>query len=610
MRAIPLAAGLLACVLTPAAGAVTLYPLTITVRDSVTDAPCAARVSVWDSLGGSRFPNDVPQNSLFHLANGGYFYTQGVSHVEAPQGPTAVVVTRGPQYRPGVVVVRADRESTVTVRIGQWIALADSGWFSGDAHTHIDHAETYYTLTPTDAKWMADAEGVNVANCLDNDYYFTGAPDPVSDASCIVYMAEENRASVFGHTDFLGITQLVSPYFGELGWPMIADLAESVHAQPNGVVVAAHPVTTDRFSLLGVWPGTGLARELPVDAALGHIDAFDVASYSNGLHRFVETALWYQLLNCELAIGASAGTDAAMNRIWDPPMGGYQVFAHSESLAYAAWCAALKAQRTFVTNGPMITHFDVDGHAAGDSLSFTGPGPFAVSVALSVRSHFPVHRVEIVRNANVEASLALPGGVSALDTTVALSVPDGSWIAARVWGASPGMYVPGDSLFAHTSPVYVRVNGRRAVHPDDAGAMVAWIDSLVALTLAHGAWESPADSMRVFDTFAAGRAYYAERAELGTTRVSMSARSVLALRCTPQPARSGATFVWGAARGPASIRIYSIDGALIRAARDDARGTFRWDGRDARGRAVASGVYVCSVESGDARGSMRFVLTP
>jgi hypothetical protein len=250
----------------------------------------------------------------------------------------------------------------------------------------------------------------------------------------------------------------------------------------------------------------------------------------------------------------------------------------------------------------MITRFLVGGHAAGDSLSFTGEGPFPLTIDLSVRSHFPVSRVDVVRNGETALSLDLAGGATSVDTTLALDVTEGSWLAARVSGVTPGPFVAGDSLFAHTSPVYVRVNGRRAIHPGDAGAMVAWIDSLVALTALNGSWTTPEDSARVFDTFAAARAYYEERAEFGTTAAPapgpVSAAHPSALRCLRHAVRGPAVFATAAS---AEVAVYSLDGRLLRAGRAGADGRFTWDGRDARGRLAAAGVYVCATRGASAR---------
>ena len=57
--------------------------------------------------------------------------------------------------------------------------------------------------------------------------------------------------------------------------------------------------------------------------------------------------------------------------------------------------------------------------------------------------------------------------------------------------------------------------------------------------------------------------------------------------------------------GPAAVRIFSVNGRLVRVLveRPFTPGQYRvrWDGRDERGRPVASGVYVLEATSGGER---------
>src|SRR5262249_6846495 len=75
--------------------------------------------------------------------------------------------------------------------------------------------------------------------------------------------------------------------------------------------------------------------------------------------------LWYRLLNCGLRVPATAGTDVFLNRIGSNLPGGDRVYVHVDCpLTYAGWVDGLKAGRSFVTRGPMLT-FTVDGLGRG-----------------------------------------------------------------------------------------------------------------------------------------------------------------------------------------------------------------------------------------------------
>lgn len=81
----------------------------------------------------------------------------------------------------------------------------------------------------------------------------------------------------------------------------------------------------------------------------------------------------------------------------------------------------------------------------------------------------------------------------------------------------------------------------------------------------------------------------------------------------PNPAR-GETSLEYVVSSPARVRvvIYDVRGRLVRELRDGRRvpGTYseRWDGRDASGEAVASGVYLARVSVGDERAGVKIAL--
>jgi len=93
--------------------------------------------------------------------------------------------------------------------------------------------------------------------------------------------------------------------------------------------------------------------------------------------------------------------------------------------------------------------------------------------------------------------------------------------------------------------------------------------------------------------------------DAATVELDFSADHQLLLRAYPNPTPGDVRFAFAAppqADG-AVLRVYSIDGRLVREIRADvvrgAPAELRWDGRDARGVPAASGVYLCEVHAGD-----------
>jgi len=142
--------------------------------------------------------------------------------------------------------------------------------------------------------------------------------------------------------------------------------------------------------------------------------------------------------------------------------------------SYDAWMKGLKAGRTFATNGPMF-EFTAGGKSLGETVELKAPG--MISVTGEVRSQFPLSQAEIVFNGQVLDTIKATGANStriAIAQTV--SITSSGWIALRARGEQhPDA---GSSLFGHTSPVYIHVEGYPNDAREDATYFVNWIDRL------------------------------------------------------------------------------------------------------------------------------------
>jgi len=577
--------------------------LTCSIVDAGGGAGIPARCRVVNVQGNNFYPS--PDTSFFSPASGGYFYTRGSFSCTVSTGPIVVTVKHGFEYREAIsdLIVRAD--TSIVIALDRIASMGSLGWYSGDTHVHINHGGGYYNLDPEDALLMARAEGLAIANCLDNEYYFTGASDECSTPECVIFMSQEWRSSSFGHLGLLGMRSLV-PDFSSAWWPMNMDVADSAHARPGALVISAHPVPCNVYSQIESWPGSGLARELPIDCIAHRVDAMDVMSYSNLNNGGIELALWYRLLNCGFRIPASAGTDACMNRLDSNPLGGFRTYGHidSGSLSAYGWFEALAAGRTFITNGPLITRFEVEGRSSGDSVSFAEPGA-EVPVEISVRSIYPVNRLEVVMNGHPAVTVLLEPPRSSIDTSLSLVLGGSSWVASRVYGTKSGWITPGDFLLAHSSPVYVTVGDEPILERDDAEFFLHRIEDLEILALTKGQWVDTLQSARVFQELAAAHAWYARLAYGSTADAGGTAPATpSALRCenAPNPFGNNTEINFDVPASLVSLTIYDASGRLLRslveAPLPAGRHRVVWDGRDEWGRNVASGVYFARICAG------------
>jgi hypothetical protein len=438
-----------------------------------------------------------------------FFHAEGEFELELPAGKTLIEATRGLEYRltrheldlvPG-------KDQAIEIRPERWTHMARRGFYSSDAHVHANYTAAHHqVVTPADVRLMAIAEDLNNTNLMvANSFgafihdreFFEGQPHALSGGEHILYWNEEMRnAGLYGHMCLYNLKRLVEPvYTGFRGTPQWEDYppnfiqARLARAQ-GGAVTYAHPG-------YAASEAGASARELPVDAALGQVDAMDVMSNNP---EEVGVELWYKLLNAGIRLGISAGTDSFTNVADHYTLGGHRVYARlNEPLTYARWIAAFKRGRTFATNGPMIW-LKVNGAEPGDELKLAD-APQQVFVDVKVEANEPPEKIELIVNGRVISPVPRM-----------LRLERSAWIAARATGPWNRMVINDTSLFAHTSPVYVTLGGKPIRSAADARYWQEWITQLMARTQDKGQFSKEEHKNEVLKLFAEGRAVY-ERME-------------------------------------------------------------------------------------------------
>lgn len=610
----------------PAAGNVLL---TVVVIDAKNGEQTPARCSVIDRLGQSRFP--YIYTSLYHAYGEGYFYCDGDFILSVPTGQTIVRIAKGPEYYPCIDTLTIHGDTTVTCSMERLVDMRERGWYSGDVEVHIAHEGGIYNLDPSDAHWMGLAEDLHFVNCLDNGFWFTGASDAVSTENCVVYMSEELRNHVYGHCALPGLRSLIEPDWGSWGW-LLMDVADSVHVQDGPLMICSHPVTTYDFDQIEGWPGSGLGRELPVDVIYGKVDALEVMSYSN-IDGGIELDMWYELLNCGFRMPACAGSDAAVNRYFDAPMGGFRVYVEHEGGTpdIYQWLEGLAAGRTYITNGPLFTEFNMLGSwGIGDSLDIY-KNKYKIILDVTAECAFPMDRVDIVMNGRVVDTLLPDGDPRIISGRSNFFIYESCWIAARASGPAGEWVTIGDELFAHTGPFYFDMNGEHIRRRESVIFFTEWIDSLIGLAAEKGDWRTPEDSIRALSEFVAAREWYVNLLDIATGTEEPAGRLLPAspvITVHPNPF-SGSTEirfqVFTASAGGedafissgvdetgTEVFIYDVTGRLVRRLKTGGipagQSSVTWDGKNDAGKMAASGIYFCRVKSGGTESSVKMLL--
>jgi TolB protein len=494
-----------------------------TLKFKVIGPKSTARVSIQTPDGKYVSPQGVIDRTTARGED--YFYVDGSFSIDLTDFPVRLTIAGGIEYVPRTYLITAAAESEKELRLESWIEMSKRGWFSGDSHIHL-HTGGPLRVSQIDALLAARAEGLNFVNlCVSNNLgddirdaeFISGRPDNISDAQHLIVFGEEMRSSIYGHMQFFGINKLVEPQYtgfdntpNSLDFPANYTMAKDACDQ-GGLVTYGHPMLKGAPEAFGPDPtaANGAARELPIDAALGVVHAMDVMSYNSD--ETLSSGLWYRLLNCGFRISACVGTDALLDQSTDP-MGGSRVYARTAGpFSMATWLDALKHGRTFVTNGPMPA-LTVNKMEPGETCRLDSPAE--VEVSAKVESLVAIETIEVLVNGVVVKSLDIKPTLADIqhhEMHFKLPITKSCWIALRVRGADDKRVFDGPA-WAHTSPVYVTVDGQPISSPEDAKYFVEWNEKLLRVVATRNRYATPTDRAEVEALFRKGQDYFRKMA--------------------------------------------------------------------------------------------------
>jgi hypothetical protein len=452
----------------------------------------------------------TPDGATVYVQRGErHFVTKAGFEIELPPGNYNLAAERGPEYRPfrRAIPGRAGKDVTVEVALQRWASMNHRGWYSGDLHNH---------RRPEDMPLLLQAEDLNLAPTLSDwvwDDRERSAPLPTNDPvrqvdSTHVYSVldkeVERLKSGPGAVDLLGLRARI-PFDGYLLYPANDVFARQAHAQ-GGWVDAEKIVWRDAAALV----------------ALGHVDfAGIVYNHFNRQDVELETDAWgmipkwrsefrapsgmplwamevyYRFLNCGFRLPVSAGSASGVKAA---PLGYNRVYVKVNGpFTYDGWFRALKAGRSFATNGPML-FLTVDGREPGDLLQLPDTGRRRVRIHADVSSQKTMDRLEVIFKGRTIRT-ATGGGKLALDFDYELA--ESGWLAARAFEK-----VDHTVRFAHTSPVYVQVSGRSGIVREDAHFFIEWIDRETAFYRDLPGFREPAHRDAMLTLFEDARQVY------------------------------------------------------------------------------------------------------
>ena len=494
-----------------------LVPLRVRILDE-RGMPTTGRVYLTGSDGLAYAPRGS-SSRISAMSAEFYFHAEDTFDVEMPAGETLIEATRGQEYRLGAerTVLEPGKPAEVTLRLTRWTHMAEKGFWSADVHIHANYTSPHHqVIEPRDVRLQVTGEDLNYANMMvanssgafiHDRQYFEGRPHRFSSPAHFIYWNEENRSSAYGHMCFLGLKQLVEPFYNGFrntphweDYPANFSLAQQVYDQ-GGAVSYAHPGMAANFEGASI-------KELPVDLALGHQTAMDVLSNND---ENATTEMWYRLLNCGFRVPISAGTDSFTNVADHYIAGGGRVYVHTgPKFDYAAWLDGFRKGRSFASNGPIVS-LRVDEELPGGDVQLGVPGEVAVQA--SVATQVPLDSVDLLVNGRSVYSMPV-NGKETLEFTRRIRIESSSWIALRALGPRHRLILNDTMAFAHTSPVYVTVGGKPIRVADDVRFYREWVERLIARTEKSGRFSTAERKSEVVDLFRKALSFY-HRAEQG-----------------------------------------------------------------------------------------------
>jgi hypothetical protein len=477
------------------------FGLTIELVDESDARPLPGLIRIRDS-GGSALPlPPLLPRGLGLAANHPsleWYVLPARSTVRLPREKLTIDAFRGLETEIARVEVDGAVRDEVSLRLPltRFLNAAGRGWRGANTHLHLKdlsraQADRYLRQVPAadglDVLFVsylerADADKTYISNRYSEDEL----RDIGLGSGVLLGNGEEHRHNFsgfdegYGHVMFLDLRKLIHPVSIGRG---------IMKAGPDAPPLQQGIDEAKRQGATVVWCHNTFGLEDIPNWITGRPHAqniFDGDPEAHGSYRDT----FYRYLNSGLRVPFSTGTD------W---------FIYDFSRAYAFvpnlasprdWLKALEAGRTMITNGPFL-ELEVEGNTAGETVSLGRPGSVRLKGSAVGRVDF--RRLELVRNGEVLSKIdsRRQNGhfAASFETSVMIDAP--CWLALRI-PPPPTKEAPeadvtrselGGPLFAHTSPVYVEMGGKKAFHEDVAKGLLEEMKEAREKILKNGVFE-------------------------------------------------------------------------------------------------------------------------
>jgi hypothetical protein len=187
--------------------------------------------------------------------------------------------------------------------------------------------------------------------------------------------------------------------------------------------------------------------------------------------------IYYHILDAGLRIPPSAGSASG---VLPNPLGYNRVYAHvGDEFTYDAWWQALKAGRSFVTNGPLL-QAKANGHLPGHVFESPSGDPAEISLEVALTALDAVPAIEVVKNGETVLSVE-PEESGQRQRLPVLRFEESGWFLVRAVTDLPHTF-----RFASTAPYYVEIGEQKSrISRRSVQFFLDWIDERIARVKAN-----------------------------------------------------------------------------------------------------------------------------
>ncbi|MBU3004250.1 CehA/McbA family metallohydrolase [Paraglaciecola arctica] len=367
-------------------------------------------------------------------------HTLGHAKLVLPVGKYQILVGKGIEYTPQTLTfeINKDKLTSLDISLKRFVNMPQQGWWSGDTHVH---AARNSAKDDRELLWAAQAEDIHVSSVLvmgdakqmHFPQYALGDTGIVQENNYwLVPGQEEPRTSELGHTILLNTQKLYRNTGDYYRYDTIFK-----QARKDGALTGIAHFFGDKFYAKNA--GALLLAEGLVD----FVELLDNDGIFNPQH-------YYDALNIGARLSLTAGSDFP----WGGHIGDNRTYAfigENNKLTPSKWYQAVKAGKTFITQGPILS-FTINGETIGSDLHLKVADAQKISVRAQGNKNIGIPKAlslismgDVIHKLDAENTKG-----DSLEFNLELKADHSRWFIAEARAHN--------GAIAHSSPIYITVN--------------------------------------------------------------------------------------------------------------------------------------------------------